>query len=158
MSTSAPSELIQEHSAETNPVVIMSFLFLSLIIGVIIQYILSRYYPSLSYTVVLFVIGLIFGVTNAPTNASLNTSIDIWNNVDPELIIYIFLPALLVGDSMKLNIHHFKGALTASLLLAGPGVVFGTFGMGVLLKYFLPYGWSWNLCCKLFCILACCCM
>ena len=47
---------------------------------------------------------------------------------------------------MNLNIHHVKSTLGASLLLAGPGAVFGTFSLAALVKYCLPYDWPWSLC------------
>ena len=46
---------------------------------------------------------------------------------------------------MSLNWYHVKGGFLQSVILGGPGVVFGAFFMGFLTKYILPYNWSWYL-------------
>ena len=38
-----------------------------------------------------------------------------------------------------------KGALAPSLLLAGPGVLIGSFLMGLIVYGGMPFSWSWNL-------------
>jgi NhaP-type Na+/H+ or K+/H+ antiporter len=54
-------------------------------------------------------------------------SVTIWANIDPELILYVFLPPLIFGEAMSLNWHHVQGGFLQSLLLAGPGVVIGMY-------------------------------
>lgn len=68
-----------------------------------------------------------------------------WYSINPELILFIFLPALLFGDSMSLNYHQLKSTIGASCILAGPGALFGALLMGVIAKFCLPYNWSWSL-------------
>lgn len=66
-------------------------------------------------------------------------------NIDANLLLYVFLPALIFGEAMSLNWYHLKGAFVQSVILAGPGVLIGAALMGCLAKGILPYNWSWNL-------------
>ncbi|CAE7514941.1 NHX8, partial [Symbiodinium microadriaticum] len=99
----------------------------------------------------------------------LGQSINEWKKLDPEMILFLFLPVLIFGETMSLkwqvNIfinylillyifmvadgtlyrHHIKGALPQALLLAGPGVLIGAFTMGIFV-YGLSLNWDWNLC------------
>jgi NhaP-type Na+/H+ or K+/H+ antiporter len=128
--------------------VIFCLLFLAIFLGAVASYTISRYAPNLPYTVVLFIIGIFIALifSNRHTDDSLSHSVHIWKRINPHLILFIFLPALLFGDAMSLNYHHVKGAIASSLILAGPGALFGTFAMAGLVKICLPYKWSWNLC------------
>eukprot|EP01031_Cornospumella_fuschlensis_P028472 gene28472-34369_t len=56
-------------------------------------------------------------------------SLDRWDHIPPDLILFVFLPALLFGEAMSLNFQHVKGAVTNASILAGPGAVFGTFAI-----------------------------
>ncbi len=124
------------------------FLFYSLSMGAVITYVLSRLQTELPYTVVVFAFGSIIAVIfqNISGDDILNQSIDLWDTFEPRLILFIFLPALLFGESMSLNFHHVREALVPALLLAGPGAIFGTFAIGACAKWFLPYDWPWSLC------------
>ena len=131
-----------------DPEVVVVFLFTSLMIGATITFLLSRYAPSIPYTVVIFACGAILGVSFAPI-ASSNTmkqSEDMWNSMDPNLILYLFLPALLFGEAMSLNFHHVRGAVVNAAFLAGPGALIGALLMACVAKVCLPYNWDWTLC------------
>ena len=52
-------------------------------------------------------------------------SVTIWANIDPNLLLYVFLPPLIFGEAMSLNFHHVQGGFLQSVLLAGPGVIIG---------------------------------
>lgn len=129
---------------------ILVFLFFSLFIGAVVTYLLSRLAPKIPYTVIIFAMGSLFAFIisdSAGDHADvLAESLAMWNQIPPDLILFVFLPALLFGEAMSLNFHHVKGALPASLWLAGPGAVFGTIAIAALVKYSFPYGWDWGLC------------
>eukprot|EP00931_Biecheleriopsis_adriatica_P058425 TRINITY_DN34775_c0_g1_i1.p1 TRINITY_DN34775_c0_g1~~TRINITY_DN34775_c0_g1_i1.p1 ORF type:complete len:1179 (+),score=197.98 TRINITY_DN34775_c0_g1_i1:60-3596(+) len=76
---------------------------------------------------------------------SMQLSMDMWASIDGHLLLFIFLPVLLFGDSFGLNAHLFQKTFWQSLLLACPGVLLGTAVGGVFAYYLLPYGWSLNL-------------
>jgi NhaP-type Na+/H+ or K+/H+ antiporter len=75
----------------------------------------------------------------------LSASIQMWSMIDPHLLLFAFVPALLFGDAMALDTHIFFKCLTQCLVLAGPGVLVGTFVTGACAKFILPYGWGWEL-------------
>ena len=83
----------------------------------------------------------------------LAVSIAMWLHIDPHVLLFSFLPLLLFGDAMTLNVHHLRQKLAQCLLLALPGVLFGTFVTGyVAYALFLGedspggHGWSLGLC------------
>ena len=128
--------------------VLIVFLFLTLFIGAVITYILSRLASKIPYTVVVFAAGagLAFMFVPIDDGDVLKQSEHMWNHMDPELILFMFLPALLFGEAMALNFHHIRGAVISAAVLAGPGALFGAFLMAVLVKYLLPFQWDWSLC------------
>ena len=131
----------------SHPELIFVFLVLSLSVGVITNYLITRYAPDLPYTVVLFGIGILLSVSqyNHKKDIFLE-SFAIWESMEPHFILYAFLPALLFGDSMYLNYHNMVDALSPALILAGPGALFGTFALAFVVKNTLIYDWDWNLC------------
>ena len=72
-------------------------------------------------------------------------SISDWVDIDPDLLLFTFLPPLIFGEAMNLNFYHVRGGFAQAVILAGPGVLIGAALMGVIVKYMLPYDWNWNL-------------
>eukprot|EP00252_Welwitschia_mirabilis_P008895 TRINITY_DN21146_c0_g1_i2.p1 TRINITY_DN21146_c0_g1~~TRINITY_DN21146_c0_g1_i2.p1 ORF type:complete len:1146 (+),score=210.80 TRINITY_DN21146_c0_g1_i2:272-3709(+) len=75
----------------------------------------------------------------------LGESIRAWSNINPNLILFVFLPALLFESSFAMELHQIKRCLVQMLLLAGPGVVISTFSLGIVIRFLFPYGWDWKL-------------
>lgn len=123
-------------------------LFFALAIGAVITFCLSRYLPDAPYTVVVFAAGIIFAAIfgDGTSQGAINESLVDWEYINPDLILYIFLPALLFGEAMNLNFHHTKGAIGNGMLLAGPGAVFGSFATACMAKWMFSYDWNWHLC------------
>jgi hypothetical protein len=127
------------------------FMFVGLSLGAVTQYILSQRFPSVPFTAVMLIEGIliafIFELAKKHRGGlgELSASITMWSEIDPHLLLFAFVPALLFGDAMALDTHIFFKCLTQCLLLAGPGVLFGTFVTGACAKYILPYGWGWEL-------------
>ncbi|PIN13857.1 hypothetical protein CDL12_13529 [Handroanthus impetiginosus] len=70
--------------------------------------------------------------------------IRLWANIDPNLLLAVFLPALLFESSFLMEVHQIKRCLMQMFLLAGPGVLISTFCLGAALKFAFPYDWSWK--------------
>jgi sodium/hydrogen exchanger 10/11 len=68
-----------------------------------------------------------------------------WLKIDPHLLLYTFLPALIFADAINLNVHLAQRVFFQCLLLAGPGVLMGSVMNAAVAKYIFPYGWDWNL-------------
>ncbi|KAH7515439.1 hypothetical protein FEM48_Zijuj10G0026400 [Ziziphus jujuba var. spinosa] len=87
-----------------------------------------------------------------------------WANIDPDLLLAVFLPALLFESSFSLEVHQIKVSslfshpncfivkvlliaqrcMVQMFMLAGPGVVMSTFLLGSALKFTFPYDWNWK--------------
>jgi len=96
----------------------------------------------------IFLSGMILSISfdASPSYNILESSIAVWDNINPTLILFIFLPALIFGEAMSLNFHRVKEALLSSVVLAGPGSIVSTFLLGALVKYCLNYTWNWTVC------------
>ncbi len=69
-------------------------------------------------------------------------------NINPDFILYIFLPVLIFDAAYELNLHIFKKTLANATLLAVPGLVICMLLTAVLLmviSFVVPgYGqWTW---------------
>eukprot|EP00930_Biecheleria_cincta_P035418 TRINITY_DN24361_c0_g1_i1.p1 TRINITY_DN24361_c0_g1~~TRINITY_DN24361_c0_g1_i1.p1 ORF type:complete len:1090 (+),score=174.60 TRINITY_DN24361_c0_g1_i1:123-3392(+) len=103
---------------------------------------------NLQFTVVMFVLGAVFSFVAETEivreSGMLIRSFHTWNNMDPHLILFVFLPALLFGDAMAIDTHVAKRCTWQCLFLAGPGVLLGA-GLSALFIYgVLPWGWSFS--------------
>merc|ERR1712159_543769 len=97
------------------------FLFFALVMGAATLHILTLYAPSVPYTAVLLVEGMLLGLLHEMTDhklGKLSVSINMWINIHPHLLLFTFLPALLFGDCMCTNWHTFKRCLGQILTLA----------------------------------------
>jgi NhaP-type Na+/H+ or K+/H+ antiporter len=122
-------------------------MFFGLVMGCIITFTLSRYAPNIPYSVVVFLLGIILGLWVKFTYLdAFGESLNLWSNIQPALLLFVFLPPLIFGDAMKINIHHLKSTFWSSALLAGPGSVIGVFLLAACVKVMLPYNWTWELC------------
>ncbi len=125
--------------------VIICFLFVATAIGAVVGYLLSRFAPALPFTLVMFIIGIFLALWKQSYNFYvLGQSIDQWINISPNLILFIFLPALLFGEAMQLKLHHVRSTFKPAAILAGPGCIIGTYLTAWLCQGILPYDWSWN--------------
>eukprot|EP01040_Poterioochromonas_malhamensis_P013678 gene13678-15075_t len=125
-------------------VVILLFMFFGLGVGVVVTQVLSIFGEAIPYTVLVFLLGLLFS-TAADSVGSFGESITQWVDIDAELLLFVFLPPLIFGEAMSLNWYHLKGGFVQSVILAGPGVLIGAALMGLMTKAILPYNWNWNL-------------
>eukprot|EP00429_Kryptoperidinium_foliaceum_P053640 CAMPEP_0176094428 /NCGR_PEP_ID=MMETSP0120_2-20121206/47319_1 /TAXON_ID=160619 /ORGANISM="Kryptoperidinium foliaceum, Strain CCMP 1326" /LENGTH=888 /DNA_ID=CAMNT_0017428371 /DNA_START=190 /DNA_END=2856 /DNA_ORIENTATION=- len=101
---------------------------------------------SLPSTVIFFVLGIAFALIAESGSISaltwLMNSYTGWVGVDPHLLLFTFLPPLLFSDAFAIDTHIAKRTSGQCLLLAGPGVVIGSFATAGFCQYCLPYGWD----------------
>jgi len=126
------------------------FFFGVLAIGSIVLIFLDRFLPVVPYTVALFVAGMMASIVHTfkPHDSWLHwpswfESVDMWQDINPHLLFYAFLPALIFGEAMRLNVQLVSKCFAQVFLLACPGVVLGTFLTAYVGKYVMPYGWDW---------------
>lgn len=135
----------------SSPVISVIFLFFALIIGGLLTFLIDRFdiLKSIPYAILIFIIGIVMALVATQleyTGDALVLSILQWAYIDPHLLLYTFLPVLLFGDGMTLNVHELRKALFPSILLALPGAVYSAYLTAVVCYYFFPYNWSWIFC------------
>ncbi|MFI3248847.1 MAG: cation:proton antiporter [Rikenellaceae bacterium] len=129
----------------------LAFIVISLMAGAILKLVLQKI--NLPYTVGLFVLGIIVGILNLngflEATPVISESITQVCNIDPDLILNIFLPILIFSAAYELDIQIFKKTLVNSTLLAVPGMIIAMFMTGALMigiSHLAPSygGWNWS--------------
>jgi NhaP-type Na+/H+ or K+/H+ antiporter len=118
---------------------------MSLVLGIASRHLLRG--TRVPYTVALLVIGIALGSLEYGAKHNLGKighGIRIWNEIDPELLLAVFLPALLFESSFSMEVHQIKRCLGQMVLLAVPGVLISTACLGSLVKVTFPYEWDWK--------------
>ncbi len=127
------------------------FVVIGLVAGAVLKSLLKH--SSLPYTVCLFCLGVVFGLLSRfnllPDVGIMHTAIDAVANMNPDLILYVFLPLLIFDGAYEMDLHVFRKSLLNSTLLAGPGMVIAMFLTAALIMgmaEFIPQcsGWNWN--------------
>lgn len=127
------------------------FVVVCLVLGAILKSLLKN--TTFPYTVGLFAIGILIGLLDRfgvfQETGVLKSAVDFAGNMNPDLILYLFLPILIFDGAYELDLHVFRKSLLNSTLLAGPGMVIamlltGLFIMGM--ASFIPAceGWNWS--------------
>ncbi|MDP6306861.1 MAG: sodium:proton antiporter, partial [Verrucomicrobiota bacterium] len=139
------------------------FLILALIIGAAARHFLHK--VPLPFTVVLMLIGLGLGFAFrgghegaahaaghdgllAKLMDALRGSIEWGANLDPHLILYVFLPILIFEAAYALDVHVFKKSFWNAFYMAGPGIVTATLMTGGCVMVIYSLGWGlteWNI-------------
>lgn len=121
-----------------------------LTVGSIFKSLFQR--TRIPYTVGLFAIGLAAGIMNRTgvfhNMPQLSNALDSVANINPDLILYIFLPILIFDAAYELNLHIFKKTLTNATLLAAPGLIICMILTAIVLmviSIFVPgyEKWTW---------------
>ncbi|XP_051144686.1 sodium/hydrogen exchanger 8 isoform X2 [Andrographis paniculata] len=137
--------LLEEDSSSGTPTDAVIFVGISLVLGIACRQVLKG--TRVPYTVALLVLGIGLGALEHGTSHQLGkigNGIRIWANIDPDLLLAVFLPALLFESSFLMEVHQIKRCLMQMILLAGPGVLISTFLLGAALKLAFPFDWSWK--------------
>ncbi|XP_015957926.1 sodium/hydrogen exchanger 8 [Arachis duranensis] len=145
-SSPTPSSSSSGNFAETgNPSDAVVFFGISMVLGIACRHLLRG--TRVPYTVALLIIGIALGSIEYGTHhrlGKIGDGIRIWAEINPELLLAVFLPALLFESSFSMEVHQIKRCIAQMILLAGPGVVISTFCLGAVLKLTFPYNWSWK--------------
>lgn len=130
--------------AETG-ILILVLVTLALLVGSLTRQLLKR--TQIPYTVALLIIGLIVGYTNRTdllASAPLfQDSLDLVSEIEPHLILFVFLPVLIFESAFALEVHLFRLIFTQIAILAVPGLIIATLATAALSKWLLPWEWSW---------------
>lgn len=127
------------------------FVLFSLLVGALLKLVLRR--SAFPYTVGLFCFGLLIGALyrfNLLADAGfLQEAINRTGNINPDSMLYIFLPILIFSAAYELDLHTFRKTFANSTIMAVPGVCLsmGTVALLVMaLTLVIPdfSGWNWQ--------------
>nr|GEW04161.1 copia protein [Tanacetum cinerariifolium] len=93
-----------------NPSDAVLFVGISLVLGIASRHLLRG--TRVPYTVALLVLGIAMGSLEYGTSHQLGKvgdGIRIWANINPDLLLAVFLPALLFESSFSMEVHQIKG-------------------------------------------------
>lgn len=128
------------------------FIILALIIGAATRHFLKK--NPIPYTVLLLVFGILIGIFNRIgwLNGlfSLNVAVSWAGNIDPHVILFVFLPTLIFEAAFAMDVHTFKKSVSNSAILAVPGIlvalfITGAFTMGIKSTGLGLSGWDWQI-------------
>ncbi len=132
--TNTHEEVHAEESGHTGTMSPLFFIIIALIIGAATRHFLKK--SPLPFTVSLLLIGLVLGVLSRmgyfgewniigiKLNATfLSDAIGWAGNIDPHLILYIFLPTLIFEAAFAMDVHTFKKTSANAFILAVPGII-----------------------------------
>ena len=78
----------------------------------------------------------------------LGTSVEVWATINPEFLLYFFIPALVYASAHTVDVHIFLESFINVLALAIPGVLLATYLMFWFFFYTYHdndrYGWSFD--------------
>jgi len=126
------------------------FIIIALIIGAAVRHFLRNI--PLPFTVLLLLIGIGLGIMAGKgafdgVFESFKIGVHWAGNIDPHLILYVFLPILIFEAAFALDVHVFKKSLGNAVILAVPGIVVAlvlTAGL-VIVTEMMGIGFSgWN--------------
>jgi NhaP-type Na+/H+ or K+/H+ antiporter len=139
--------LKNEVGEEVEPSVAVLFPWFTELLGVVVFLLLTRYAHALPYTAVLFLLGTFMGVGTSKLGLSdqLTESIRMWDFINGDLLLSVFLPGLVFRDAYGLNVHLFQLSFYQCLIMAFPLVLAGTALTACVAFYIFPFGWSFNL-------------
>ncbi|MBN4051368.1 cation:proton antiporter [bacterium AH-315-M05] len=112
-----------EHEGGMEPLL---FIIIALIIGAATRHFLRK--SPLPYTVMLLLTGIGMGVAVRLGYfegglESISRAIEWAGNIDPHVILFVFLPTLIFEAAFAMDVHTFKKTLTNAVILAVPGII-----------------------------------
>ncbi|KNC85037.1 hypothetical protein SARC_02762 [Sphaeroforma arctica JP610] len=110
---------------------------------------IKKYVP-LPYTVVMLIVGLIWGLIYEATGeetgdlGDLSIAFSYLVKIHPDIILYVFIPALVFESSYAINHHTFRVVFANAFLVASVGVVIVIGLTSTFCFYaFTKYEWDW---------------
>ncbi len=131
-------------------VLVMYIPLIALVVASVILWAQKKFLPRVPVSCKVFVFGLLLGVINRYSGkkiGSLSDSIEYWVDINPELIMAIFIPMLIFSDSIKTDIHMLRRCFFQCIVISFSQVFTMIALLGVTAKYlFSSYHWSWETC------------
>ncbi|KAH3732199.1 sodium:proton antiporter [Pelomyxa schiedti] len=89
------------------------------------------------WNIPVFIVGILLSLTSLGV-------IVLIKELDPYVIVLVFLPPILFQSGLEIDFHIFKRLAFQAILLAGPGVLVSAAITAIMAKYlFIDYNWGW---------------
>lgn len=127
------------------------FLLFSLLAGALLKLLLKR--SNFPYTVGLFCLGLLVGtlcrLNIFSGSQMLQEAVSSAGNIDPDMLLYLFLPVLIFSAAYELDLHTFRKTFVNASIMAVPGVLLSmalaaVMMMGIAATVPGYGGWDWR--------------
>ncbi len=139
-------------SSAQNTMEPLFFIIVALVIGAATRHLLKK--TPVPYTVLLMILGIAVGVLSrfgvlGILELDYFSSSVIWaGNIDPHVILYVFLPILVFEAAFAMDVHVFKKTAVNATLLSVPGILVSMALTAVLAMSLVYYGfgiaeWTW---------------
>lgn len=124
---------------------LLVFFVVAILLGIMLRRLLKN--TAIPYSVALLTLGMLIGgslgiETHTPVINELKESFVLASQLDANLIMFIFLPALVFESAFSLEVHLFKRMFSQIAVLAIPGMVICTLITALLCLTVLPWDWS----------------
>lgn len=129
---------------ELEGIEVLLFLMLGLFIGAFCRVIINKLPFEFPYTVVLFILGFLWGAIPNDEAGSLGLSAGFTSMIGPRFFLNVFLPSLIFYGAFEMKWYMFRSSLSQILLLAIPGVVISTSLTALVTKGMLESDFSWS--------------
>ncbi len=145
-----------EHGADMSP---LFFIIIALLLGAAVRHLLRQ--TPIPFTVWLLLIGLALGamvrlgwfsishIGSAEVDFGILSRAISWaGNIDPHIIMYVFLPTLIFEAAFAMDVHTFKKTAVNASILAIPGIILAMFLTAFLVMGISKSGlglgsWGW---------------
>lgn len=127
------------------------FLFSGVVVGTSVTHLTTLpMFHGVQQTVVMFVLGItlafFFEWSGLEDDLGVfGKTYTMWMDIDPHLILFTMLPALLTGDAMTLDTRIAERVAKQCIYLASVGVCINATIVAFFLWWYLPYNWSFLL-------------
>jgi Na+:H+ antiporter len=139
-----------DHGSDMSP---MFFVIIALIIGAGTRHFFKK--SPLPYTVLLLLIGIGVGIVTrlgwfSGGLEAIEKSVQWAGNIDPHLILYVFLPTLIFEAAFAMDVHTFKKSAANAVIMAVPGIILALvltalIVLGMTKSGLGLHGWGWEI-------------
>ena len=135
------------HEEDVDPYAVL-FPWFVMAVGTVVYYLTSRYFHAVPYTAIMFLVGTLMGVGASLSGLSdqLTISMNLWADINGEVILLVFLPGLLFWDALDVNFGLFCVSFGQLFTMAFPMVLAGASLTALVGYYIFPYDWPFMLC------------
>ena len=112
------------------------FMFLCMLIGQLLKQFAN--WSGVPYTSLLTVFGILVGIYKDKLGR-LEAGISGWAEIDPHLMLLLFLPALVFESAFNSDWHIFKVEIWQVIIMAGPLLLGATYLTAFMMRFVLGY-------------------